>query len=48
MHEQLCEGKQENHRRLQRSQEILESKLDDVILASDALRDPASLHEKLY
>lgn len=26
----------------------LEVKLDDVILASDALRDPASLHEQLY
>src|SRR6185312_14657143 len=28
--------------------ETLEVKLDDVILASDALRDPASLHEQLY
>lgn len=28
--------------------EILEVKLDDVILASDALRDPASLNEQLY
>lgn len=27
---------------------ILDVKIDDVILASDALRDPASLHEKLY
>ena len=23
-------------------------KLEDIILASDALRDPASLHEQLY
>lgn len=28
--------------------ELLEVKLEDVILASDALRDPASLHEQLY
>lgn len=28
--------------------EMLEVKLDDVILASDALRDPASLHEQIY
>lgn len=28
--------------------EVLEVAIDDVILASDALRDPASLHEQLY
>ncbi|MEK3934789.1 SigF/SigG family RNA polymerase sporulation sigma factor [Sporosarcina sp. FSL W7-1349] len=28
--------------------EVLEVPIDDVILASDALRDPASLHEQLY
>ena len=28
--------------------EILEVKQEDIILASDALRDPASLHEQLY
>ncbi|WOV86014.1 SigF/SigG family RNA polymerase sporulation sigma factor [Sporosarcina oncorhynchi] len=28
--------------------EILEVTVDDIILASDALRDPASLHEQLY
>ncbi len=28
--------------------ELLDVKLEDVILASDALRDPASLHEQLY
>lgn len=28
--------------------DILDVKLDDVILASDALRDPASLHEQMY
>lgn len=28
--------------------EVLEVSIDDVILASDALRDPASLHEQLY
>ena len=28
--------------------EILEVTLDDVILATDALSDPASLHEQLY
>ncbi|MBD7983643.1 RNA polymerase sporulation sigma factor, SigF/SigG family [Sporosarcina sp. Sa2YVA2] len=28
--------------------EILEVAVDDIILASDALRDPASLHEQLY
>lgn len=28
--------------------EMLEVSLEDVILASDALRDPASLHEQLY
>lgn len=28
--------------------EILDVKLEDVILSSDALRDPASLHEQLY
>lgn len=27
---------------------VLEVSVDDVILASDALRDPASLHEQLY
>lgn len=28
--------------------EVLEVTIDEVILASDALRDPASLHEQLY
>ncbi|AOV08105.1 SigF/SigG family RNA polymerase sporulation sigma factor [Sporosarcina ureilytica] len=28
--------------------DMLDVKLEDVILASDALRDPASLHEQLY
>lgn len=28
--------------------EVLDVPIDDVILASDALRDPASLHEQLY
>ncbi|MFS0687955.1 SigF/SigG family RNA polymerase sporulation sigma factor [Sporosarcina sp. 179-K 8C2 HS] len=28
--------------------EVLEVSIDEVILASDALRDPASLHEQLY
>ncbi len=28
--------------------EILDVKIEDVILSSDALRDPASLHEQLY
>ena len=37
-----------NHPTLAEVAEILEVKLEDVILASDALRDPASLHEQLY
>ncbi len=27
---------------------VLEVSVDDIVLASDALRDPASLHEQLY